>query len=181
MLLASGSTAEAVRSSLRDLIDVVNHWSIANYLCINSTKCTTMCITPTKRKAIVSAQLAMPLQVNGSALNSVLTVKILGVVITSDLSWLEQARVVQSKILRKLSVLQRIGGTLMNTRARAQIYKTCIKPHLDYCLHLWAYCGPSRQNWTKQLCVPSKSSQTVAMPLLKNLILNNTAWRCSTI
>ena len=98
-LLASGSTAETARSSLQDLIDIVSRWSIANCFCLNPIKCTTMCITPTKRKALVSAQPAMPLHLNGSALNSALTVKILGVVIISDLSWQEQARAVQSNLL----------------------------------------------------------------------------------
>ena len=108
-LLASGNTAKVARRSLQDFIDVISRWSISNCLCLNPTKCTTMCITPTKRKAIVSAKSAMPLHVNGSALNSALIVKILSVVITSDLSWQEQARAMQFKISHKLSVAEDLG------------------------------------------------------------------------
>ena len=47
-------------------------------------------------------------------------------------------------------MLQRIGGTL-NTRARAQIYKTCIKPHLDFCLPVWVYCRPEQAKLGKTI------------------------------
>ena len=35
---------------------------------------------------------------------------------------------------------------MLNTRTQAQFYKTCTKPHIDYCLLVWAYCGQKKLN-----------------------------------
>ena len=47
--------------------------------------------------------------------------------------------------------MQRIRGTL-NTRTRAQFYKTCIQPCIDYCLLVWAYCGPEQKKLDHIIC-----------------------------
>ena len=50
----------------------------------------------------------------------------------------------------KLAVLHRIGSSYY-TRSRAHIYTSCIKPHLEYCLPVWACCGGEQARLDKLL------------------------------
>lgn len=139
-LLASGSTADAAALELQSMLDTVNRWSLDNCLRLNATKCVAMCIAPSKRKAAAAGGPCHVLTIGTPSLSWVQSVKILGVIVSSNLNWRQHARCVCSKISQKLAVLQRIGGSL-NAQSRAHIFKTCIKPHLDYCLPVWAFCG----------------------------------------
>ena len=98
-----------------------------------------MCIAPSKRKA-VSGTLGCTPNINGTPIPYVQSMKILGVLFTDDLDWRLQAESACTRMSWKLSVLRRIGGSL-NIRSHAHVYKTCIKPHLEYCLPVWACCG----------------------------------------
>jgi hypothetical protein len=139
-LLASGSTADAAALELQSMLDAVNRWSLDNCLRLNTAKCVAMSIAPSKRKAAAAGGLCHVLTVGTSSLSWVQSVKILGVTFSSNLDWQQHAKYVRSKVSQKLALLQRIGGSL-NVRSRAHIFKTCIKPHLDYCLPVWAFCG----------------------------------------
>ena len=64
---------------------------------------------------------------------------ILGVIITSNLSWAMQADKVRSKMNGHLGVL-RCFGQLLNYRSRLQLFNAFIKPVLTYCLPVWGNC-----------------------------------------
>jgi hypothetical protein len=147
-LVASGDTAIAAAAAQQSLLDIVSRWSCDNVLRLNSVKCTSMCIAPSKRKA--TSTCAPALNVNGCPISCVLSVKILGVTFTSDLDWRLHAQCVRGKLASKLAVLRRVGSSL-NARARRHIYVTCIKPHIEYCLPVWAYCGGEEASIDKLL------------------------------
>ena len=123
------------------------------------------------------------------------SIKILGIIFTSDLSCQEHALAVRSKIGSKLSVLHKMEVTL-NTLTRAQFYKPCVKPYVDYCLKSTTtshrllphvdYCLTSTTvcrcglivDLSKRSCtIPStelnRFSQTADVLTSQNLILNN--------
>ena len=165
-LIASGPTAHAAETALQTLLNTVYQWSTDNCLHLNPAKCLSMIIAPSKQKAAAaaSAPRCAP-RINGSAVSTATSIKILGVIFTSELEWQEQARAVRAKVARKLAVLQRIGGTL-NTRTRAQFYKTCIKPHIDYCLPVWAHCGAEQAKLDRTL---TRAKQTIANSRCANI------------
>jgi hypothetical protein len=147
-LMTSGDSAGAAAVELQSMLDVVNSWASNNRLSLNPLKCSSMCIAPTRKKTTSTPLNA--LCIGGVNIPDAQTIKILGVIFSSNLDWQQQARSVRAKMNCKLGVLRKIGGSL-NTRSRAHIYKACIKPHLDYCLPVWACCGPEQALINKTL------------------------------
>ena len=112
-----------------------------------------MHVAPSKLKAAAVSHCS-PINVAGTEIADVSSMKILGVIFTCDLDWKLQARNIRSKVSRKQGVLRRISGSL-NTKSRSLIYKTCIKPHIDFCLPVWGYCG-SEHTKLNNLLIKSK-------------------------
>lgn len=94
-----------------------------------------MLITASRRKAAGPPVLS-GLTLDGHALSTVDHLTILGVDISSDLSWSRHAQKVRGKLSGRLAVLRRLGGSL-NTNTRRQIFNGFVKPHLLYCLPVW--------------------------------------------
>ena len=112
-----------------------------------------MHVASSKRKAVAVSHCS-PTNVAGTEIANVFSIKILGVIFTCDLDWKLQARAIRSKVSHKLGVLRRISGSL-NTKSRCLIYKTCIKPHINFCLPVWDYRG-SEHTKLDNLLIKSK-------------------------
>ena len=69
-------------------------------------------------------------------LTNVQQLALLGVIITSNLSWLSHSRLVRAKILYHLGAIRRFGCCL-NTKTRLLAYNVLVRPHLSYCLPVW--------------------------------------------
>ena len=69
-------------------------------------------------------------------MQEVITLKILDVLFTSDISWHERCKSKCSKVSHKLGILQRFGASL-DIRTRSHLYKAYIKPDIEYCLLIW--------------------------------------------
>ena len=82
-------------------------------------------------------------RVGESCIQNVTALKILGITLSSDLSWRDHTRVVCSKLSRKLGVLRRFGGSL-DTKTRGYVYKAYTKPDLDYGLPVWGIHGTAQ-------------------------------------
>ena len=80
------------------------------------------------------------LHVGDFYINNMPSLKLLGVLITSDLSWHKQTRSVCSKMARKFGILRRIVISL-DTRTHAHVFNVHIKPDLDFCLSVWGTHG----------------------------------------
>ena len=138
-LFASGDSVGDAATSLQHLVDAVSVWSFSNCLQLNAAKCSCMHAAPFKRKAAAFLHCS-PINVASTEIADVSSMKILGVIFICDLNWKLKARAIRSKVSRKLGVLRRISGSL-NIKSRSLIYKTCIEPHIDFCLPIWCYCG----------------------------------------
>ena len=133
-LIANSKMTETASFTLQSLLNIVCLRSADNCLHLNPIKCLSVIIAPSKWKAAAaSITPTCKLLVNGSAISTVSSIKILGVIFTSELGWQKQALAVCSKVARKLLVLQRFGG-MLNTWTQALFYKMCVKPHNDCCL-----------------------------------------------
>ncbi len=94
------------------------------------------------------------------------SIKILSVIFVCELDWQEQVRAVCSSVVDKLLVLQRIGGTL-NTLTLAQFYKICFKPHIEYCLPVWTFCGFKLKKLNYIICRANKIITNCRLVVIK--------------
>ena len=77
-----------------------------------------------------------PLTVNGSLLEKVESYKYRGVWFTSSLSWSMQVSTVCKKARQKIGVMYR-KFYHASTPILLQLYKACIRPHLEYAAPVW--------------------------------------------
>ena len=86
-LIANGETAEFASSVLQNLLKIICLWSADNCLHLNSIKCFSVVIASSKQKAAAAASITpkCKLLVNGSAIITASSIKILGVIFTSEL------------------------------------------------------------------------------------------------
>ena len=75
--------------------------------------------------------------VGNCPLNKVSTVKYLGVQINSDLSWSTHITNLCNKARRLIGLLYRRFYSNADTKTMLQLYKTFIRPHLEYCSSVW--------------------------------------------
>ena len=88
-LIANGKTAEIASSALQSLLNIICLWSADNCLHLNPIKCSSGVIASSKRQAAASAS-TIPkckLLVNGNAIITASSIKILGAIFTSELRW----------------------------------------------------------------------------------------------
>ena len=97
------------------LKDIITAWSSDNSLSLNISNCS--CIFFSWKLRFKSPMSLSPVAINDQLLTVVTEMTILGVIITSDLSWTMQADKVRSKMNGRFGVLRRFGQ-LLNYRSR---------------------------------------------------------------
>ena len=120
--------------SVQENINRVFDWSTQNALSLNCTKCKSMIISRKK----TSIQPVFPLHLNGNPLESVTSFKYLGVYISSDLSWSEHVKQVCVKAKRVTGLLYRNFYHHVPGPRLLQLYKSLVRPHLEYAAVIWS-------------------------------------------
>ena len=120
--------------SVQENINRVFDWSTQNALSLNCTKCKSMIISRKK----TSIQPVFPLHLNGNPLESVTSFKYLGVYISSDLSWSEHVKQVCVKAKRVTGLLYRNFYHYVPGPRLLQLYKSLVRPHLEYAAVIWS-------------------------------------------
>ena len=113
IMIASGATTDAALVALQLLLEIVFSWSISNHFSFNPAKCLSMIILAKMKQLATCLTIKnIFLHIGDFYINNMPSLKLLGVLITSDLSWREQTRSVCSKMARKLGILHHIGSSL---------------------------------------------------------------------
>jgi hypothetical protein len=138
-----GATYTDAVNSINLLLDNVASWSRQNGLTLSLQKCVHIVIKRNIRKAKSAAS---PTSNTGTDLPVVLLLgyplaavselKLLGVMLQSNLEWTAHVNTVKRKISQKLAVLRRFGSHLDSTK-RLLVYNTFIRPHALYCAVVW--------------------------------------------
>ena len=110
-LLANSDSANMAMDALQHLIDIVSGWFAINCRSLNTAKCLTMSVAPSKKKAATSYPHCSP-NIKSSPIPWVHLVKILCVFFNYDLDWRQHAKSVRTTMSRKLAVLHRIRSLL---------------------------------------------------------------------
>ena len=95
----------------------------------NEEKCEAMRITHSRDKSTTNYKL-------GTALKDVKSFKDLGIIISKDLTWSEHISTMVNKANQVLGLIRRSVGTA-NTTTFSLLYKTLVRPLLEYAAPVW--------------------------------------------
>ena len=122
--------AEIARSLQLDL-DSTTQWGSRWLVTFNATK--TKLLSISKRRSVDHPQICM----SGNPLPESSSVKLLGLTLTSDLSWGQYIQSIAKIAARKVGSLYR-ARSYLSQAAILHIYKSLVRPCMEYCCHLWA-------------------------------------------
>ena len=116
-------------------ISSVSSWIRNNFLFLQPAKCHAMMLT---RRRLSQTEEAFPtLYVEGIPLSYVNSVKYLGILITSNLTWSQHISNLHLKARRLISMLYRKFYKNACSSTLLQLYISFIRPHLEYCSAVW--------------------------------------------
>ena len=96
-----------VNEALNEDLSPLDAWLISNKLSLNVAKTKSMLVsTKAKRKALNTSNQNLQVKINGTELEIVSKIKLLGVLLDSSLEWKEQVQAVSLKVCRGLGILK---------------------------------------------------------------------------
>ena len=81
---------------------------------------------------------AINLKINGTELEVVSSIKLLGVIIQSDLKWDQQVKYLIGNASRRLYILSKLRKNGVKTEDLVSIYKMYIRPTLEFGAPVWS-------------------------------------------
>ena len=154
----------------------INEWFKANKLSLNIKKTKfTLFHKKSLRKSGPRLPLAIPnLQIGNKNIETVSSIKFLGVMLDEHLSWKDHIKMVENKLAKNLRLLYCVNQYL-NESSLKTVYFSYIHSYLNYANIAWASTYPTnlKQIHLKQKhaarIVYNKDKFTNSKPLLKNL------------
>ena len=116
-------------------ISSISTWIRNNFLSLQPAKCHAMMLT--RRRVPQPEEAYHTLYIEGVPLPYVDSVKYLGVLITSNLSWSQHISNLHLKVRRLIGVLYRKFYKNATSSTLLQLYISFIRPHLEYCSAVW--------------------------------------------
>ena len=117
---------------LQKALDVETAETIKDKMIINEAKCNV--ITFNFSDGNIPPQ---TLTLNGNALKTVDKIKLLGVMITSDLKWGENTELICSKVNKKLFIISKLKQFGVQKEDLINIWKVMLRPITEYAAPLW--------------------------------------------
>jgi len=109
----------------------VEQWAASNDMCINPAKTKELVFTVARRLEVP------PLTIGGNPIEQVTSSKLLGVILTSTLSWGPHIKSVLKKCNQRLFLLSQMKRAGLQPRELLTIYKSFIRPVLEYACPVW--------------------------------------------
>ena len=117
---------------LQQDVDSLGVWSLLNHLSFNPVKCKSMVLSRKKVRTTPP-----PLNLLGSEIEQVDSIKYLGLTINDNLSWSDHISKICSKARRLIGMLFRQFYNCADTSTIRTLYLTLIRPHLEYANQVW--------------------------------------------
>ena len=133
----SETVAKGELSNAQCTTDRVIQWSLENRVQLNTDKCKEMRISFTK-----SQQEFEPILINGDALEVVENVKLLGLNISSDLTWNIHINETIKKASMRLYFLVQLKRAKVARTDLGLFYSSCIRSIMDYAVPVFHYSLP---------------------------------------
>ena len=114
-------------------VEALANWIDSNCLSLQPAKCCSMLISRRRSCAIPPPIIF----VGNCPLAQVSSVKYLGVHISSDLTWSPHIAILCNRARRLIGLMYRRFSKNADTKTLLQLYKSFIRPHLEYCSIVW--------------------------------------------
>ena len=122
-------------SVIQDSADLVEQWSCNNDMRINTTKTKEMVICFRRDSTFVDS---LPyIYMNGHYIERVSQAKVLGVTISSDLSWNAHVDEIISKARKRVYMIYQLKRAGINQNDLIRIYVSVIRPVVEYACPVW--------------------------------------------
>lgn len=128
----SETIPKSKNSKMQELADSVSTWTEINNMEINAIK--------TKEMLMCSLQVSPiypPININNSMIESVNKYKLLGLIITDDLTWNNHTNEICNKANKRLYYLILLRRAGLSQQDLMTYYKQIIRPVLEYCCQVW--------------------------------------------
>ncbi len=119
---------------LQDDIDSICSWITTNYLSLNISKCCYMVFSRKRQPTLPTSELSVG---DGNVLSRVGHFKYLGLNLSSDLSWSHHVNIITKKARKIVGLLYRTFYTLSTPPVLLQLYKSLVRPHVEYACTIW--------------------------------------------
>ena len=132
MLLYKPITVDGDYVDLQSDIDSLNNWVSSNHLDFNTSKCKFMLITRKKKPSHPP-----PLRLQSSSLEQVESIKYLGLLFSSDLSWAQHIDAICTKAKKLIGLCYRRFYKHTGSKCLLQLYLALIRPP-EYASQVWS-------------------------------------------
>ena len=112
----------------------INTYASMRNMWLNEKKCKDMVINFWKYQPTVIT----PIQLNGIVIERVSSYKLLGVIITNDLSWNEHCDSIHKKATKRLFVLRTLKRVGLGTNDLVLVYCSIVRSIVEYASPVWA-------------------------------------------
>ena len=135
------SSPDPTDSKLQEAATETNTWTNNNDMKLNLTKTKEMIIDFHKEKADPP-----PIKLDNITIDRVTSIKLLGVYISSDLTWNLHISHIISKGAQRLYLLSQLRRSGISDHDLVQVYQTLVRPILEYACPVWHTCLPKYQH-----------------------------------
>ena len=170
---ANFDSVGVLQSSLTTAISEVDQWATANKLPLNEGKTKVLTITGKRLSTRINHDLAIV--VNGKQLENVRCVKLLGLGIEHELTFIPHVEKLSKKLSQRIGILKRIKYCLP-LKHRLIFYNTMIRPVIDYVSVVWTSCDKhclnrvlKLQKRAARIILDAKSCQASSVKLFNKL------------
>ena len=144
-IFAPGSSASIVEGKLLSEGSKITKWYKENLLQVSVQKYQSMLLG-----SGTEANYSINLHIDGISIEPLKSIKLFGVLLDSELNFSEHISFVCKMASQQIGVLRRLRK-LIPTRAKLQLYKAAILPHLTYCSTIWHFCRASYKRKVERL------------------------------
>lgn len=124
--------------SLQDDTNAVNEWAKSSATVFNAIKSSSMLLS----RSSATLSTPKPIQLDNVAIPDTSSVRHLGVALAPTLKWSEHVQNVVRSVGWKVSILKRLAyGSRISTPVFTMLYKTLVRPCLEYAGCVWDGCS----------------------------------------
>jgi hypothetical protein len=131
-IFMSGNSLESLTDTFNDDLESLSEWLKSNRLSLNLTKTHSMVFSTNRHLRTQT----IPLQINGTMIDTVKCTTFLGVKIDNSLTWSEHITHVCNKVSKSVGILKKVSSILSHDSLLV-LYKSLILPYLQYCNIIW--------------------------------------------
>jgi hypothetical protein len=147
LLYCTGNDINEASQKLQESLNTVSKWYDGNRLVLNASKSKCMVIAS---KHQTRNECTLNVSLNNTAIEQVNSVKYLGVIIDSNLSWNDHVSTLCKNLSFKVSQLSR-ARNVVNRNMMLIIYNSIIQPTIDYAITVWGHTTMTNINKIQRL------------------------------